>query len=350
MKALRWHGRGDLRYEDIPEPCVEDSMVKIKVQVTGICGSDLKEYKAGPVYIAMEPNPRSGRCAPLTIGHEFAGVVVETGKEVADFRVGDRVTADTLWRCGKCFYCLNNMPQLCPYKADTGFHADGSMAEYIVVPDFTLYKIPDSVSDEFAALSEPLAVGLHAVKRSRLQLGTTVAVIGAGTIGICTMLSAKAAGASDIFVIELSQKRRERALAMGATAVFNPEQDDVANEIRELTGGLGVDNSFDCVGVAASGPLAVELARSGGTVVIVGMSPEPSPDFNFFSIQVTEKAVLGSIGYVRDSATVLNLLGKGAIDPSGLVTARVPLGEAVEKGFDELINNADRHLKILVYP
>lgn len=348
MKALRWYGRKDLRYVDVPEPSAGHGMVKVKVHVSGICGSDVKEYTSGPVYIAIQPNPRSGRCAPLTLGHEFSGEVVEVGEGVSDFKVGDRVTADTLWRCGKCFYCLHNMPQLCPNKADTGFHADGCMAKYIVAPDFTFYKLPDSVSDEFGALSEPLAVGLHAVKKSKLQLGDTVAIVGAGTIGISTMLSAKAAGASRIFVMEILKGRAKRALKMGATAVFNPKEVDTGEEVKKLTNGLGADVTFDCVGVPVSGPLAVELARSGGTVVIVGMSPAPSPDFNFVRIWMTEKHVVGSIGYVRDTETVIKLLASGAIDPSGLITARILFEDAIDKGFNELVNNPDKHLKILL--
>jgi len=348
MKALRWHGRGDLRYEDVAEPSAAPGMLKVKVHVTGICGSDVKEYTSGPVYIAIQPNPRSGRCAPLTLGHEFSGEVVEVGEGVSDFKVGDRVTADTLWRCGKCFYCLHNMPQLCLNKADTGFHADGSMAEYMIAPDFTFYKLPDSVSDELGALSEPLAVGLHAVKKSKLQLGDTVAIVGAGTIGVSTMLSVKAAGASRIFVLEISRGRGERALKMGATAVFNPKEIDAVEQVKKLTGGLGADVTFDCVGTPVSGPLAIELARGGGTVVIVGMSPGPSPDFNFVRIWMTEKHVVGSIGYVRDTAAVIDLLASGAIDPSGLITDRIPLEDAVEKGFKKLVNNPDKHLKILL--
>ncbi len=351
MKALRWHGKEDLRYEDVPEPSPRPGEVKVKIHLTGICGSDLHEYQSGPLFITAEPHPVTGKTAPVTLGHEFSGEVVEVGEGVSNFKPGNRVTGDCVWSCGKCFYCMRNRPNLCPQAVYTGFHTDGSMAEYMVVSEVTLYKLPDSISDEIGALVEPLEVGVHAVRRSGLGIGDTVAIVGAGTIGICTFLAAKAAGVSKIFVVEISKARGERALAMGATAVINPKEVDTAKQICELTGGLGADVSFDCVGLPVSGPLAVKLARKGGTVVIVGMSPGPSPDFNFFSIQLSEKTVLGSAAYVRGEApSVIDLLTSKRIEPSGLITGKVALKDAEGRGFKELINNPEKHLKVLLQP
>lgn len=350
MKALRWHGREDLRYEDVPEPSPGPGQVKVKIHLTGICGTDLHEYQSGPLFIAVEPNPVTGRMIPITLGHEFSGKVVEVGKGVSSLKLGDRVTGDCIWSCGKCFYCMRNMPNLCLQCAFTGLHADGSMAEYMVVPESTLYKLPDSISDEIGALVEPLEVGTHAIRRSRLQIGDTVAILGAGTIGICTLLATKAAGASKIFIVEISEARAERALAMGATAVINPKEVNAVKQICDLTNSLGADVSFDCVGLPISGPIAIQLARKGGTVVIVGMSPGPSPDFNFLNIMLTEKTILGSNAYVREAPSIIELLASGRIDPSRLITAKVALKDAVEKGFKELINNPEKQLKVLLQP
>ena len=350
MKALRWHGREDMRYEDVPEPSPGPGQVKIKVHFTGICGTDWHEYKFGPIFIPIETHPITGQKAPLILGHEFSGTVVEVGEGVSDFKPGDRVTGDCIWRCGKCYYCMRNMPNLCETLAFTGHHCHGSFAEYMVAPDYTFYKLPDSISDEIGVLTEPLAVGIHAVRRSKLQEGDTVAILGAGTIGLSTLLAARAAGVSKIYSVEISKLRGEKALAMGATAVINPNEVDPVKQLRELTNGIGPDLSFACVGLPVSGPLAVELARKAGTVVIVGVSPGPSPDFNFFRIFMTEKTVLGSEGYVRDTATVIELIADGRIDPSGLITAKVPLKDGVEKGIKELINNPEKHLKILLQP
>jgi (R,R)-butanediol dehydrogenase/meso-butanediol dehydrogenase/diacetyl reductase len=238
VKALRWYAKEDLRYEDVPEPSPSPGQVKVKVHWTGICGSDLHEYQTGPVFVCTEPNAMTGRCAPITLGHEFSGKVVEVGKGITSFKVGDRVVGDCIWSCGTCYYCMRNLPNLCFKAAYTGFHADGSLAEYVVVPDYTLYRLPDSISDEIGALTEPLAVGIHAVRRSGLQIGETIVIIGAGTIGISTLLAAKAAGASKVYILEISKPRGERALAMGATVVINPKEVDPVKQVCELTAGV----------------------------------------------------------------------------------------------------------------
>lgn len=346
MKALKWYGREDLRYEDVPEVFPGKGQVKVKVHLTGICGSDLHEYQSGPLFISTEPHPLTGRMAPITLGHEFVGTVAETGEGVTTLNVGDRVTGDCTWYCGRCYYCVRNMPNLCIKAASTGFHADGSLAEYVVVPDYSLYKLIDTITDDIGALTEPLAVGVHAVRRSRLQIGDTVAIIGAGTIGISTLLAAKAAGASSVFVLELSRKRGERALAMGATTVINANGGAVSR-VRDLTEGLGADISFDCVGLAKTGPLALGLIRNAGTAVIVGMSWQPS-DFRFVDIMLTEKNIVGSIGYVRDTNAVIELLADHRIDPGALITGKVEFEDAVRLGFEELVRNPEDHLKILV--
>ncbi len=350
MKALRWYGKEDLRYEDVPEPYPGPGQVKVKVRWCGICGTDLHEYRAGPVFYATSPNPLTGRCAPLTIGHEFTGDVVELGEGVTKRKVGERVTADSIWACGSCYYCKRNMPNLCLLGGYTGCQSDGAMAEYVVVPEYTLYKLPDSISYEIGALTETLACGVHPVRRSGLQEGDTVAIVGAGTIGLANMLAIRAAGASRIYVLEISETRGQRALAKGATAVVNPRECDPVEQILRLTDGLGVDVSFDCAGNSVSGPLAVKLARRAGTVVIVGITEHPSPNFNFNDINLSERTVIGSLGYIGDTRTVIELIEDGRIDPSGLVTGTVKLQDAVEKGFKELINHPDKHVKILVQP
>ena len=350
MKALRWYGRLDLRYEDVPEPNPGPGQVKVRVHLTGICGSDLHEYQDGPLFISKKPHPLTGRMAPSIIGHEFCGRIVELSDEVTNFHLGDRVTGDCYWLCGKCAYCLKGMPNLCVQAASTGFHAYGSMAEYLVVPAYSLYKVPDLISDENAILTEPLAVGIHAVRKSRLQEGDTVAIIGAGTIGMSVLLAARAAGVSSVYVLEMSKSRRAKALAMGATEVFHPKESDAVDNVRKRTECLGVDVSFDCAGVPDSAPLAIAIARKGGTVVIVGMCWQPSPDFSFISIQLTEKTVVGSTGYVQDSNTAIKLMADDRINPDGLITGRVRLQDAVDKGFQELTKNPDKHLKILLEP
>jgi (R,R)-butanediol dehydrogenase/meso-butanediol dehydrogenase/diacetyl reductase len=348
MKALRWYAREDMRLDDIPEPSPGPGQAKIKVHWTGICGSDIHEYEYGPIFVCTEPNPTTGRMAPITMGHEFAGDVVELGEGVTSVKIGDRVVGEPIWSCGNCFYCKRNMPHQCDKAAYTGFHADGSFAEFIIAPAHTLFKLPPSISYEVATLTEPLAIGLHAVRRSGMQVGDTVAIVGAGTIGLSTLLAARASGASKVYMLEVAEARKKRALDMGATAMINPKDVNPVEKVKELTDGLGVDIAFDCAGVSVSGPLAVDVARKVGTAVIVGMSPKPSPDFNFMTLQLTEKTVLGSIAYQGETQTAIDLIADGRVEPSGLITAKVALEDTVEKGIKALIEHPDKHIKILV--
>ena len=246
MKALRWHARHDVRYDDVPEPKPGPGQVKAKIHYAGICGSDLHEYEAGPIFIQTTPHPLTGTKAPLTLGHEFSARVVEVGGGVTAFKPGDRVTGENKWACGKCSYCRKGMA--CLIEAYTGLSVDGSLAEYLVAPDYSYYKLPDSISDELGALAEPLDVAFHGVRQGRLQVGDTAAIVGAGPIGCCTILAAKAAGASKIYVSEYSKRRRENAMAMGATAVIDPADGDPVKAIQDLTDGLGADVSFELRG------------------------------------------------------------------------------------------------------
>jgi len=348
MKAIRWHARGDVRYEELPEPSPGPSQVKAKIHYSGICGSDLHEYEAGPIFIPVTPHPMTGSMPPLTLGHEFSGRVVEVGEGVTNLKVGDRVTGDCVWSCGKCYYCMRNKPCLCVIAAYTGLHVDGCMAEYLVAPDYTFYKLPDSVSDELGALTEPLEVAFHAVRQGKVQVGDTVAIVGAGPIGCCTILAAKAAGASRVYVSEYSKGRREMAMAIGATAVIDPASDDAVKAIWNLTDGLGADVTFDCVGHRDSPIFAIRFARKGGTVVIVGIFSEESPKMHFNYVVFGERTIVGSSGYAREAPFILEMMADRRIDPRRLITGKIQLKDTVEKGFKELLKNKDKHLKILI--
>jgi (R,R)-butanediol dehydrogenase/meso-butanediol dehydrogenase/diacetyl reductase len=340
MKALRWYGRKDLRYDDIPEPSPDPGQLKVKVSLAGICGTDLKEYEAGPGMIAVDK-------APLVLGHEFAGKVVAVGKGVTNFKVGERVTGVGYWFCGECYYCKRGMYNLCLNGGFTGLTVDGCMAEYAVVPSYAVYKLPDSVSDELGALVEPLAVALHAVRQGNVRLGDRVAIVGDGTIGLCTLLAARAAGASEVYVVSKHRGRGEIALSMGATAVINPDDGDPVKQVASLTEGIGVDVSFECVGHPDTPQLAVDLARKGGTTVIVGVFEKPS-SFHFQSVMFYQRTIVGSPIYVHEAKTAITLLADKRIDPRRLITAKVPLKDAVEMGFEKLIKDKEHEVKILL--
>jgi len=340
MKALRWYGRKNVRYEDVPEPSPGPGQVKVKINLAGICGTDLKEYADGPSMIAVDK-------VPLTLGHEFAGTVMEVGRGVTNFKVGERVTGVGYWFCGECYYCKKSLYNLCINGGFTGLTVDGCMAEYVVVPSYSVYKLPDSVSDEVGTLVEPLAVAIHAVRQGNVRPGDTVGIVGAGTIGLCTLLAARAAGASEVYVVAKHRGRGEIALAMGATAVINPNDGDPVKLIANLTDGLGVDVSFECVGRPDTPQICVDLARRGGTTVIMGVFDKPS-SVHFHSVMFNQKTIVGSPIYVDEAKTAIALIADKRIDPQRLITSEVPLKDAVEMGFEKLINNKEDNIKILL--
>ncbi len=340
MKALRWYGRRDVRYEDVPEPSPKPGEVKVKVNLAGICGTDLKEYTDGPSMIAVDK-------VPLTLGHEFAGRVADVGKEVTNFKVGDRVTGVGYWFCGGCYYCKKSLYNLCINGGFTGLTADGCMAEYVVVPSYSVYKLPDSVSDEVGALVEPLAVAIHAVRQGNVRPGDIVGIVGDGTIGLCNLLAARAAGASEVYVVAKHRGRGEIALAMGATAVINLKDDDPVKLISNLTDGLGVDVSFECVGRPDTPQICIDLTRKDGTIVIIGVFEKPSL-VNFQNIMFNQKTIVGSPIYVDEAKTAIALLADKRIDPHRLITSKVPLKDAVGMGFEKLISNKEDNIKILL--
>ena len=352
MRAAVWRGKKDVRVETVPvPPFPAPGWVKIKVAWCGICGSDLHEYAAGPIFIpAAAPHPLTGKQGSLILGHEFTGTVVEVGPGVTNVRVGDIVAPDACQHCGQCVMCRAGRYNVCEKLAFTGLHNDGAFAPYVNVPAELCYVLPADVSLEAGAVIEPLATGFKAVREAGTILGETVVVIGAGTIGLGTLMAAKAAGAGKIIVLEMSAARTAKAWECGADVVLNPRECDAVAEIKALTGGSGADASFECVGHKDTGPLAVEVLRNAGRAVIVGIFEEPS-SFNFFSLSGTDKRLIGTLAYtLADFQGVAALLANGRLKAEPLITGRIGLEEIVEKGFLELLNNKDANIKILVRP
>lgn len=348
MKAAVWHGKKDVRVENVPEPPAPGKdEVKIKVFQTGICGSDLHEYDAGPIFIPIEePHPLTGRKAPVILGHEFSGEVVEIGEGVTNVSIGDRVAPDAAQHCGKCYMCKVNRYSVCEQLAFTGLMTDGSFAEYVNVPAYTCYKLLPELSNEAGALVEPLAVGIHAIRQGKLLLGDTVAVVGAGTIGLVTIQAARAAGASKVFAIELSKDRKEKAKGLGAI-VLDPTETDVVAEIQEQTDGQGVDVAVECIGKAETVNTGIQCAKRGGKIVVVGIFEKPG-EINYNDLVFQEKEVIGSLAYCGEFDAAIALLADGRIKAEPLITGKIKLDDIVENGFEELLRNRDSNIKILV--
>jgi len=351
MKALRWHERGDIRIEELPEPSPGDGEVKVKVKWCAICTSDIHEFTSGPILIPTKrPHPATGRQAPITLGHEFSGELVEIGNGVTGVNVGDRVAVRPTLPCYECYWCRHGRPILCNRLATLGGGADGGFAEYVVARSDMVYRLPEEVTYEMAALSEPSAVAIHACKRASLSPGDSVAVVGAGPIGLLVIQAARAAGASKLFAIEPLSKRGEIAKRLGATEVINPREVDAGKEIASLTDGRRADTVFECVGIPESMLLSLTASGRGGKIIVVGQATEVCP-FPFGTVMALEKEILGSCGYEDEFPTALSYMRDGRIDTQSLITAKIKLDDIIEQGFNVL--NSERkveHLKILVSP
>lgn len=347
MKALRYHGRGDVRLDEIDEPAVSPHDVKIRVEAAGICGSDIHEFRAGPLGIPQATaHPLTGDVAPVVMGHELIGTVVDVGAEVAAIRVGDRVAPEAVLRCGRCVPCTQGMTNLC---RTVGFHGlsggGGGFATYDVFPAEIAHVVPAELPAEAGALLEPLATGVHAVKRAGLEAGQSLVVFGAGPIGLMVVLAAKARGVSPIVVVEPSPVRAAAATSVGVTTVLNPHDDDIIAAVFDLTG--GADVAIDAAGAAASFPLAIRSVRPRGTVVAVAAWESPV-EFNPNILLGGEAHVTGSLAYTgAEFDEAIAIAATGAADLSALVTRRVGL-EGIVDAFHTLAHSPGADIKVLL--
>ena len=350
MKAAVWYKKGDIRAEDVPDPKAGSRQIKVRIKTCGICGSDLHEYMDGPFIIPSRPHPLTNRQGgPVILGHEFSAKVVGVGEGVTRFEKGDRVVVNPLIYCGKCYYCKRGQHIMCTKLGTVGFAADGAFAEYGVFHEYSFFKLPDSVTDEMGAFVEPLAVAVHAVKRSRMKIGASVVIIGAGPIGLLVMQACLAAGAGKVFVTEPMKARRKMAVKTGATAVFNPTETDPGKEIGKLTDGLRADVAFDCVGIQSSFDTAVKVTGRRGIICVVGLALKPI-EVPFIRLWGHEKELTFSSGYEDEFPAAISFLANRRVKVEELISARIKLDDLVTKGIRPLIEEAEKYIKILVYP
>ena len=319
----------------------------VEVAYCGICGTDVHEYRDGPVMIRRGAHPLTGVSPPMTLGHEFSGRVAALGAPTAGVAVGDRVTVDPCWWCGECFWCRRGDYHICRLGGAVGLASHGALAPLVIVPRSGLVRLPDDVDDRTGALVEPLAVGVHAVRRSGLRAGDRAVITGFGPIGAAVLVAARAAGAATVTVLEPLPGRRDLALALGATDAIDPFADDARREVFVRHGRVGPDVVFDCSGVPALLADSVGLVRRGGTVVACGVN-HGHAELEVNGIVLYERTVMGSLGYNHDLARVVDLLAGGRLMIDGFVTAVVPLDDAVDGAFGALVNDPGAHLKVLI--
>ncbi|WP_435197026.1 2,3-butanediol dehydrogenase [Natronomonas sp. EA1] len=353
MNAARYHGREDIRVEELETDPVGTGEVRIAVAACGICGSDLHEYAAGPLFIPDEtPHPITNETLPIRMGHEFAGTVTEVGAGVTGTEVGDGVAVNPLLSCGDCAQCRAGQYHLC---ASTGYlglsGGPGGFAESVVVDAARVVPLGE-VPLEAGALVEPFAVALHAVRRSGLRAGDTVAVFGGGPIGLAVVQCARAAGAGTVFLSEPRAARRERAADCGADECIDPTETDAVRAIKSTTDG-GVDIAFEAAGVAAAFTDSVRATAPQGRTTVVSLWEE-AVTTNPNHIVLAEKTVTGSVAYHGPDVDgefemVVQLLVDGRLDPDPLVTGRLPL-DRITEGFDRLRDPESDDVKLLVEP
>lgn len=351
MKAARWHGPRNIKIEDIPEPRPKKGEVKVKVHWCGICGSDLHEYVAGPIFIPYDKeHSLTGEKAPIVLGHEFAGEVVEVGEGVTTLKIGDKVVVEPIISCKECENCGIGKYNLC---TSLGFHGlaggGGGFAEYTVFPEKFVHKLPDNLSTEEGALVEPIAVAVHSVRQSKLKEGDSAIVFGSGPIGLGTIQAVRAAGVKQVIAVEIANKRKEYAKKFGANAVLDPTEVNVPEEVWKLTGQSGMDVAFETVGIQSTLIDALNSLRAGGQVVITSIW-EKEISINPNLIVLTEKELVGTIAYRKIFPATMALMADGRISTDGWITKKITLDEIVENGFEELLRNKDQHVKILVRP
>jgi (R,R)-butanediol dehydrogenase/meso-butanediol dehydrogenase/diacetyl reductase len=341
-----YYGPNKVEVADVPEPTPAPGTVKLRVGFNGICGTDLHEYYAGPIFVPTAPHPLTGQQLPLTLGHEFSGVITDVGDGVTGWAEGDRVAVEPIYKCGHCPACSAGNYNIC---AQIGFHglmSDGGMAEYSVVPTSMLHKLPDTVSLEFGALVEPMSVAYHAATLGAAIPGDTAMVFGAGPIGIGLWFALRGKGIEDVFVVEPSATRRAAIEVLGARTL-DPTTLDVPAFITDHTNGRKADAVFDAAGVtpAVETALACVGARKPMVSVAIYEKPLTTPLLN---LVMNESRIQGSLCYTAaDFEAVIALMDQGSYDTTGWVTPIV-LDDVIDEGFEAL--HAGTKMKVLVDP
>ncbi|UBH06236.1 2,3-butanediol dehydrogenase [Leucobacter sp. Psy1] len=351
MRAARYYDRKDIRIEDIPEPELQPGTVAIDVAWCGICGTDLHEYLEGPIFIPPKghPHPISGEEAPVTIGHEFSGTITALGDGVTDLEVGQNVVVEPYIIADDVDTSPGQDYQLSKDMNFIGLGGrGGGLSEKIVVERRWVHPIGDIPLDQ-AALIEPLSVGHHAFVRSGAQAGQVAIIGGAGPIGLLTAAVLRAEGLT-VYISELSEARKQMALDTGvADAVLDPREGDVAEKVRELTGGKGADVGFECSSVPVVLDMLLDAVRPGGVIVNVSIWGH-KPEVDMPKLVLKEIDLRGTIGYAGDHPATIELVRSGKLDLAPFITGRITLDGLVSEGFDQLINNNEHHVKIIVDP
>ncbi|EFX04995.1 allantoate permease [Grosmannia clavigera kw1407] len=357
MRAARYYGKEDIRIEQVPEPSIRPGQIKIAPAFVGICGTDLHEFLGGPNFCPEKPHGVTGETIPVTLGHEFSGVITEIGPNIdpasigdRHFEVGQRVAVQPTIFCGHCAACATGAANVCHDGGFVGLSGGGGgLSEAVCVSATHVFPLPDNLSLEEGALVEPLSVSWHAVSAAP-EIGpeSVVLVLGGGPIGLAAVLCLKAKGVKTIVVSEIAATRQAFAAQFGADRIVNPIEEDVVQVVLALSEGRGADAVFDCAGVPASIKSACEAVKTKGTVVNVAIWEKPIL-FNPNWITFKESSYKSVLGYQpEDFRAVIENLRTGSIKARGMITGKIRLENLVQEGIKRLIEDKDNQVKILV--
>lgn len=346
MKAVRKiRTEPGLDLVEIPIPEIQPDEVLLKVEATAICGSDLHFYN-WDAYAQKRIKP------PLTVGHEFAGEIVQAGKAVKHYRVGEYVTADSHIACGNCAVCKIGLQHICQNMKIFGNDVDGSFAEYIAVPEGSLWRLSRDIPSDVGAIMEPLGGAVQATLIEPVT-AQSVVVFGDGPIGLFAAGVASVAGASKVSLVGIVPSRLEVARKLGANAVYNALEDShIVEKLLDETNGLGVDVVLEMSGAHSALKDAFAVVRKGGRVTLFGISPAPVPEFDFnYNVILRQVRVRGVAGrHMWDTWQVMDgLMQSGRLDPRPVITGDLPLA-AFDEGFKQLTTGARDGLKIILRP
>lgn len=330
---------GNIRLEEVPVPIPRNNEVLVKVRVCGICGADLQIYRG------RHPIARP----PMIQGHEFCGTVAKVGFHVSAIEEEDRVAVEPSVPCGKCYNCSHGRYNICSDLSVIGGRGhDGALSEYVTVPGDKVVPLPDEISFEEGALVEPTAVAVHAVRLAEQKVGERVLVLGAGTIGLLVVQAARTAGAREVIVSDVLDYRLEKAIALGANKRMNPRSEHIYEALDKEYGRDGIDTVYDCVGNQETVRQALQIARRGTRIMMIGVPEEPVT-LDLTNLQEGELELRGSLMYLRaDFLKAIDLIRKREIKVTPLITHRFSLTQ-VQDAFRLLTKREEQVLKVLIH-
>ena len=340
-RAVYMTGLNKMEIREIKVPVPEEKQVLIKLEYVGICGSDVHYLEHGRIgnFIVK---------GDFILGHECAGEVVRIGGAVKNLKVGDKVALEPGITCGQCEFCKAGKYNLCPdveFLATPPYH--GCLMNYIAFPENMAFKLPDNVTTKEGALVEPLAVGLHAAAQGGVKLGDRVVILGAGCIGLVTLLACKASGATEVIIADVIEKRLECAQKLGASYTINARNENVLDKIAGLTGGTGADVVIETAGNELTIKQTAYAVKRGGTIVLVGLAPKDIVEFDFMQIMTKEAGIKSVFRYRNLYPAAIRAISDGKIDVGGIVTHEFDFADS-KKAFDFVIENKNDVVKAVI--